>query len=66
MKTKTKTKTNRSFKLKNRSFSPLLNKKLQVHSLKTLKPKTLQICDNLLNLQIIKNNRITCQLGSRQ
>jgi hypothetical protein len=60
-KTKTKTKTNRSFKLKNHSFSPLLNKKLQVHSLKTLKPKTLQICDNLLNLQIIKNNRITCQ-----
>jgi hypothetical protein len=61
MKTKTNRSTNRSFKLKKRSFSPLFNQKLLVHSLKTLKPKTLQICDNLLNLQIIKNNRIICQ-----
>jgi len=60
-KIKTKTKTNRSFKLKNRSFSPLLNKKLQVHSLKTLKPQTLKICDNLLQLQIVKNNKTICQ-----
>jgi hypothetical protein len=58
---KTKTKTNRSFKLKNRSFSPLLNKKLLVHSLKTLKPQTLKICDNLLQLQIVKNNKTICQ-----
>jgi hypothetical protein len=61
MKTKTKTNKNYSVKLSSRSFSPLLNKKLQVHSLKSLKPKTLQLCDNLLSLQIIKNNTITCK-----
>lgn len=54
---KTKIKTNRSIKLNSRSFSPLLNNKLQIHSLKTLKPKTLQLCNSLLNLQIVKNNK---------
>ena len=61
MKTKIKTNKNRSFKLSSRSFSPLLNKKLHVHSLKSLKPQTLKLCDNLLSLQIIKNNTITCK-----
>ena len=61
MKTKIKTNKNRSFKLSSRSFSPLLNKKLYVHSLKSLKPQTLKLCDNLLSLQIIKNNTITCK-----
>jgi hypothetical protein len=61
MKTKTKTNKNYSVKLSSRSFSPLLNKKLQVHSLKSLKPQTLKLCDNLLSLQIVKNNMITCK-----
>jgi hypothetical protein len=58
---KTKIKTNRSIKLNSRSFSPLLNNKLLIHSLKTLKPKTLQLCNSLLNLQIVKNNKKTCK-----
>lgn len=63
MKTKTKTNKNKNYsvKLSSRSFSPLLNKKLQVHSLKSLKPQTLKLCDNLLSLQIVKNNMITCK-----
>ena len=58
MNTKTKTKTS---KLSKSSFSPLFNKKLRVHSLKTLKPQTLKLCDDLLHLQIIKNNRTICK-----
>ena len=50
----------KKIKTNTHSFSPLFNKKLQVHSLKTLKPKTLKLCDNLLNLQIMNNNTITC------
>ena len=60
-KTKTKTKKKHSIKLSIKSFSPELNKKLQIHSLKTLKPQTLKICDNLLKLQIVKNNKTICQ-----
>jgi hypothetical protein len=61
MNTKTKTKTIKLSNLSTRSFSPYLNKKLKVHSLKSLKPQTLKICDDLLHLQIIKNNRTICK-----
>lgn len=62
IKTKTKTsKLSKLSKLSKSSFSPLFNKKLRVHSLKTLKPQTLKLCDDLLHLQIIKNNRTICK-----
>ena len=38
-----------------RSFSPVLNKDLQIHSLKTLKPKSLKLSDDLLTLNIDEN-----------
>jgi hypothetical protein len=40
----------RTLKNKNRSFSPLVNKKLDVNSLKTLKNRTIKLCDSLLEI----------------
>jgi hypothetical protein len=47
--------------LKLRSFSPLLNKQLKIHSLKTLRPNSLKLCDGLLNLRINKNDTASCK-----
>jgi hypothetical protein len=47
--------------LKLRSFSPLLNKQLKIHSLKTLRPNSLKLCDGLLNLRINKNDPTSCK-----
>jgi hypothetical protein len=47
--------------IKLRSFSPLLNKQLKIHSLKTLRPKSLKLCDGLLNLRINKNDPTSCK-----
>jgi hypothetical protein len=44
-----------------RSFSPLLNKQLKIHSLKTLRPNSLKLCDGLLNLRINKNDSLSCK-----
>jgi hypothetical protein len=52
-------KSTRSLKL--RSFSPLLNKQLKIHSLKTLRPNSLKLCDGLLNLRINKNDPTSCK-----
>jgi hypothetical protein len=47
--------------IKLRSFSPLLNKQLKIHSLKTLKPNSLKLCDGLLSLRINKNDNTSCK-----
>ena len=47
--------------LKIRSYSPLINKKLQIHTLKTQKPISLKICDNLLKLNVNTKNNILCK-----
>jgi hypothetical protein len=47
--------------IKLRSFSPLLNKELQIRSLKTLRPNSLKLCDGLLNLRINKNDPTSCK-----
>ena len=47
--------------IKLRSFSPLLNKQLKIHSLKTLKPNSLKLCDDLLSLRINKNDASSCK-----
>ena len=39
-----------TLKNKSRSFSPVVNKNLDVKSLKTLKNKTIKLCDNLLEI----------------
>jgi hypothetical protein len=39
-----------TLKNKNRSFSPLVNKNLDVNSLKTLKNRTIKLCDSLLEI----------------
>lgn len=47
-------KSSKKIKIKNttRSFSPLINKKLDVKSLKTLKNKSIKLCDNLLQINV--------------
>jgi hypothetical protein len=47
--------------IKSHSFSPLLNKQLKIHSLKTLKPNSLKLCDGLLNLRINKHDATSCK-----
>ena len=47
--------------MKMRSFSPLLNKQLRVRSLKTLKPKSLKLCDGLLSLRINNDDVASCK-----
>lgn len=47
--------------IKLRSFSPLLNKDLQIRSLRTLKPKSLKLCDGLLTLRINKDDATSCK-----
>jgi hypothetical protein len=44
-----------------RSFSPSLNKHLYVRSLKTLRPKSIKLCDGLLNLRITKDGASYCE-----
>jgi hypothetical protein len=46
---------------KSNSFSPLINKKLIIHSLKTLRPKTLKLCDDLLSINIKIDNKYSCK-----
>ena len=47
--------------LKLHSFSPLLNKQLKIHSLKTLKPNSLKLCDGLLTLRLNKDDVNSCK-----
>ena len=47
--------------VKARSYSPLINNKLVVHSLKTLRPQTLKLCDDLLTINIKINNNYVCK-----
>jgi hypothetical protein len=46
---------------KHKSYSPWINKKLVVHSLKTLRPQTLKLCDDLLTINIKINNNYVCK-----
>lgn len=46
---------------KYKSYSPLINRKLVVHSLKTLRPQTLKLCDDLLTINIKINNNYVCK-----
>lgn len=46
---------------KHKSYSPWINKKLVVHSLKTLTPQTLKLCDDLLTINIKINNNYVCK-----
>jgi len=43
-----------------RSFSPSINNKLKVHSLKTLKQRSLNICDSLLQVNVYINDKHIC------
>ena len=62
-------KTNRNYRRINRtiksdkskSYTPLINRKLVVHSLKTLRPQTLKLCDDLLTINIKINNTYVCK-----
>jgi hypothetical protein len=47
--------------LKQRSFSPLLNKQLKIRSLKTLRPNSLKLCQGLLSLRINNNDSTSCK-----
>jgi hypothetical protein len=47
--------------LKQRSFSPLLNKQLKIRSLKTLRPNSLKLCQGLLSLKINNNDSTSCK-----
>ena len=47
--------------LKLHSFSPILNKQLKIHSLKTLKPNSLKLCDGLLTLRLNKDDVNSCK-----
>ena len=46
--------------LKQKSFSPLINRKLFVKSLKTIKNNKINLCNNLLKLKIKVNNKYFC------
>jgi hypothetical protein len=57
-------KSNKSLKkksIKGKSYSPYINKKLLIHSLKTLKPESLKLCDHLLNINIKINDKYVCK-----
>ena len=55
-------KSNKTYKYKkSTSFSPLINNKLIIHSLKTLKPQTLKLCDDLLSIKIKTGNKYACK-----
>ena len=67
---KSNTKTIKSYKSyksvtrksrKAKSYSPYINKKLIIHSLKTLRPQTLKLCDDLLSINIKLNNKYICK-----
>ena len=67
---KSNTKTIKSYKSyksvtrksrKAKSYSPFINKKLIIHSLKTLRPQTLKLCDDLLSINIKLNNKYICK-----
>ena len=47
--------------IRQRSFSPLLNKELKIRSLRTLKPNSLKLCDGLLTLRINKDDATSCK-----
>ena len=47
--------------IKVRSFSPLINKQLQIRSLKTLKPRSLKLCEGLLSLRVNKEDETSCK-----
>lgn len=46
--------------LKSRSFSPSINNKLMIHSLKTMDANEINICQDLLKINILKNGKQTC------
>ena len=43
-----------------RSFSPSINNKLLVHSLKTMNPNEIDVCQDLLKIKLLKNGKETC------
>jgi len=67
--TTTRTRSSKGYKnskgykktLKINSYTPAINNKLIIHSLKTLKPRTLKFCDDLLTINIKINNKYVCK-----
>ena len=47
--------------IRQRSFSPLLNKELRIRSLRTLRPNSLKLCDGLLTLRLNKYDATSCK-----
>ena len=47
--------------IRQRSFSPLLNKELRIRSLRTLRPNSLKLCDGLLTLRLNKDDATSCK-----
>lgn len=43
-----------------RSYSPSINNKLLVHSLKTMNPNEIDVCQDLLKIKLLKNGKETC------
>ena len=43
-----------------RSFSPSINNKLLVHSLKTMNPNEIDVCQDLLKIKLLKNGKESC------
>jgi len=54
-------KSSKKKSVKAKSYSPFINKKLIIHSLKTLRPQTLKLCDDLLSVNIKLNNKYICK-----
>jgi hypothetical protein len=46
--------------LKSKSYSPSINKKLDVKSIRTLKNNKLNLCNNLLKVKVKVNNKLRC------
>jgi hypothetical protein len=54
-------KNNKNKSLKAKSFSPLINKKLLIHSLKTLEVQSIKLCDSLLKVNIKIKDKYVCK-----
>ena len=54
-------KTIKNKSLKAKSFSPLINKKLLIHSLKTLEVESIKLCDSLLKVNIKIKDKYVCK-----
>ena len=54
-------KTIKNKSLKAKSFSPLINKKLLIHSLKTLEVESIKLCNSLLKVNIKIKDKYVCK-----